>query len=129
MFRQTRLTAVPTALLLVLLTSASAVLAAEPAKKPAPEPARKTVNINTADASQLALLPRIGLSVAQRVIDFRKQNGPFKRTEDLMLVRGIGEKTFLLIKPYVTTSGETTLREKVRLPKADPTKPAKDSGR
>jgi competence protein ComEA len=72
------------------------------------------VNVNSADASQLALLPRVGPATAQRIIDYRKQNGPFKKVEDLMLVRGIGEKTFELLKPYVATSGETTLKEKVR---------------
>jgi competence protein ComEA len=76
--------------------------------------ARKVVNINNADASQLAMLPRVGPSVAGRIVDYRKQNGAFKKTEDLMLVQGIGEKTFELIKPYVATSGETTLREKVK---------------
>ena len=73
----------------------------------------KKINVNSADASQLALLPRVGPSLAQRIIDYRKQNGPFKKAEDLMLVRGIGEKTFELLKPYVATSGETTLKEKV----------------
>jgi competence protein ComEA len=76
--------------------------------------ARKVVNINNADASQLAMLPRVGPSVAGRIVDYRKQNGGFKKTEDLMLVQGIGEKTFELIKPYVATAGETTLREKVK---------------
>ena len=74
----------------------------------------RRVNVNTADASQLALLPRVGPSLAQKIIDFRKENGPFKSPEDLMLVQGIGEKTFQLLKPYVTTSGETTLKEKVK---------------
>ena len=69
----------------------------------------KKVNINSADASQLALLPRVGPSVAQRILEYRKQNGPFKKPEDLMLVQGIGEKTYQLIKPYVATAGETTL--------------------
>lgn len=81
--------------------------------------ARK-VNVNTADASQLALLPRVGPSVAQKIIDFRKENGPFKSAEDLMLVQGIGEKTFQLLKPYVTVSGETTLKEKVKASKTSP---------
>jgi comEA protein len=72
------------------------------------------VNVNTADAATLAFLPRIGPSVAQRIVDHRKKNGPFKSTDDLMLVQGIGEKTYELIKPYVTTSGETSLKEKVR---------------
>ena len=76
--------------------------------------ARRVVNVNSADATQLALLPRVGPSVAQRIIDFRKENGPFKSPEDLMLVPGIGEKTFQLLKPYVAVSGETTLKEKVK---------------
>jgi len=75
---------------------------------------KKVVNINNADAAQLALLPRVGPSVAGRIVDYRKQNGAFKKAEDLMLVQGIGEKTFELIKPYVATAGETTLREKVK---------------
>ncbi len=75
---------------------------------------RRVVNVNTADAAQLALLPRVGPSVAQRIIDFRKENGPFKSPEDLMLVQGIGEKTYQLLKPYLAVSGETTLKEKVK---------------
>lgn len=79
----------------------------------------KKVNINSADASQLALLPRVGPSVAQRIVEFRKENGPFKSPDDLMLVRGIGEKTYALIKPYVSVSGETTLKEKVKSSKKE----------
>ena len=59
-------------------------------------------------------LPRVGPAVAQRIVDFREQNGSFKAVEDLMLVRGIGEKTFERLAPYITLSGETTLSEKVR---------------
>ena len=76
------------------------------------------VNINSASSEQLQLLPRVGPSVAERVIAFRKENGQFKSAEDLMLVTGIGEKTFALIKPHVALSGETTLAEKVRVPRA-----------
>ncbi len=83
------------------------------APKEAPKEASKRVNINSADSSQLSMLPRVGPSVADRIVDFRKDNGPFKKPEDLMLVQGIGEKTFQLIKPYVATSGDTTLKEKV----------------
>lgn len=84
---------------------------------------RRVVNINAADASQLALLPRVGPSVAQRIVAFRKENGPFKSPEDLMLVQGIGEKTYQLLKPYLAVSGETTLKEKVKA-----TKPAAGGG-
>jgi competence protein ComEA len=78
---------------------------------------RRVVNVNSANAEQLALLPRVGPSVAQRIIDFRKENGPFKSPEDLMLVQGIGEKTYQLLKPYLAVSGETTLKEKVKASK------------
>ena len=71
------------------------------------------VNVNTAGVEGLALLPRIGPSVAASIVEHREANGPFKAIEDLMLVRGIGEKTFELIKPYLALSGETTLSEKV----------------
>ena len=101
----------------ILLASASAFAAV----------ARRVVNVNTADTSQLALLPRVGPAVAQRIVDFRKENGPFKSPEDLMLVQGIGEKTYQLIKPYVAVSGETTLKEKVKASKAAASLPSKGS--
>jgi len=94
--------------------TAGVVLAVVLAALPGLAAEAKKVNVNSADASQLALLPRVGPATAQRIIEYRKQNGPFKKAEDLMLVRGIGEKTFELLKPYVATSGETTLKEKVR---------------
>lgn len=87
--------------------------------------ARK-VNVNTADAAQLALLPRVGPSLAQKILDFRKENGPFKSAEYLMLVQGIGEKTYQQLKPYVSTSGETTLKEKVKAGAASKDAPAKE---
>jgi competence protein ComEA len=102
--------------LAVLVLAAWPVLAA-PAKTEGKAEGRKVVNLNTADASQLALLPRIGPSVAQRILTFRKEHGAFKSADDLLLVRGIGEKTYALIKPYVAVSGETTLKEKVRTPR------------
>lgn len=71
------------------------------------------VNVNTASAEQLALLPRVGPAVATRIVEFRTANGPFKQTEELMLVQGIGERTFELIRPYIALDGETTLSEKV----------------
>ena len=95
-------------LVIALLLAAAPGLAAD--GKPE---STKRVNINSADSSQLSMLPRVGPSVADRIVEYRKENGPFKKPEDLMLVQGIGEKTFQLIKPYLATSGETTLKEKV----------------
>jgi competence ComEA-like helix-hairpin-helix protein len=77
----------------------------------------KAVNINTASVEQLSLLPRVGSVVAQRIVDFRDKNGRFKTLEELMLVQGVGEKTFELIRPHITLAGETTLTEKVKPPK------------
>ena len=109
-------TSIATALTLFGILLATLPAAAAPAA-PAAE-GRGIVNINTAEAAQLALLPRVGPSVAGRIVEFRKQNGPFKTTDDLLLVRGIGERTYALIKPYVATAGETTLTSKVKTPRA-----------
>ncbi|HSS49096.1 MAG TPA: helix-hairpin-helix domain-containing protein [Thermoanaerobaculia bacterium] len=99
--------------LAIALLCIPAAVQAQAAKPEAPKEVTKKVNINSADSSQLSMLPRVGPSVADRIVDYRKDNGPFKKPEDLMLVQGIGEKTFQLIKPYVATSGDTTLKEKV----------------
>ncbi len=64
------------------------------------------ININTASVTELQKLPRIGPKVAERIVDYRTQNGPFKKVEDIMKVRGIGEKVFDQIKDLITV-GET----------------------
>ena len=71
------------------------------------------VNLNTADASQLALLPRVGIKAAQRILDYRKEHGAFKKTSDLMQVKGFGEKSFERLAAYVTVDGKTTLTAKM----------------
>jgi competence protein ComEA len=80
-----------------------------------------TVNVNSASADQLALLPGVGPAVAARIVEHRTKNGAFAKTEDLMLVRGIGEKSFERMKPYVSISGQTTLTEAIRTPRAPKT--------
>jgi competence protein ComEA len=60
------------------------------------------VDINRASAAELEALPGVGPSTAQKIVDDRTANGPFKRIEDLMRVSGIGEKKFDSLKDYVS---------------------------
>jgi competence protein ComEA len=62
------------------------------------------VNLNTASSEQLETLPGIGKSTAERILEYRQKNGSFKKVEDLMNVRGVGEKSFLKLKPLVTVA-------------------------
>jgi len=66
---------------------------------------KEKININTADLHTLMTLEGIGEVYAQRIIDYREANGPFKKIEDIKNVPGIGEKRFELIKNYITVGG------------------------
>ncbi len=84
-------------------------------------PKAGVVNINTADADQLQLLPQVGPALAGRIIDYREANGPFKTVEEIVAVKGIGDGALKKLEPYLATSGATTLSEKVRVPRAKKT--------
>lgn len=60
------------------------------------------ININTADEKELQKIRGVGPAIAQRILDFREQNGNFETIEDIKKVRGIGEKTFEKIKNSIT---------------------------
>ncbi len=60
------------------------------------------VNINTADAKELDELPEVGPSTAEKIVEYRRQNGKFKTVEELEEVPGIGPKTIEKIKPFAT---------------------------
>src|SRR5215472_4708732 len=94
--------------LLVFVIAASPLARAQetqnpPARRPTVVQAPATpVNINSASNAELESLPGIGPATAARIIEYRQKNGPFRKIEDLMNVRGIGEKSFLKLKPLVT---------------------------
>jgi len=85
----------------------SATALSAQSKTPAPKTAATAaapVNLNTATAEQLATIPGVGPKMAERIIDYRQKNGGFKKVEDLMNVSGVGEKSFLKMKPLITVT-------------------------
>jgi len=66
-------------------------------------PASSAININTATSAELQTIPHIGVKTAEAIIAFREENGPFRRPEQLMQIRGISEKRFAEIRPFIKT--------------------------
>ncbi|WOF24651.1 ComEA family DNA-binding protein [Microbacterium betulae] len=60
------------------------------------------VDVNTADAAALETLPRIGPTLAGRIVAWREENGPFTTVDDLLAVSGIGDKMLETLRPLVT---------------------------
>lgn len=76
-----------------------------PARAASPADAKSApVDINTATMSDLESVPGIGRALAQRIVTFREKNGSFARVDDLLKVRGIGEKSLEKLRPYVTVA-------------------------
>ena len=90
-----------TVVALFVLAAGDVVSAQKSGGKPSAA-APTVVNLNTATATQIATLPGVGEKAAQRIIEYRDKNGGFKKIEELMNVKGIGEKSFLKLKPLIT---------------------------
>lgn len=97
---------------LALFATTAAATAQQAGDRPGPAKASGAatvgaVNLNTATAAQLESLPGIGARTAERIIEYRQKNGPFKKIEELMNVKGIGEKSFLKLKDRLTVTPAT----------------------
>ena len=79
-------------------------LQAQRATKPPVTASTEVVNLNTASGAQIAALPGIGPKTADLIVQYREKNGPFKKIEEVMNVRGVGEKSFLRIKDRLTVA-------------------------
>lgn len=84
--------------LLLELTPASVVTAAEPVA---------VIDINTATAEQLQTLPGIGTKKAEDIVRYRASR-PFKKTTDIMRIRGIGQKLYARLRNLIGVGGTST---------------------
>ena len=96
--------------LAVIVTALTATpLAAATQDKPGQtQPAATAVNLNTATQADLEKLPGVGASTAKQIIEYRQKNNGFKKVEELMNIKGIGEKSFLKLKPLVSVTPPKT---------------------
>jgi competence protein ComEA len=92
-----RIVAGALALLMAMSLSSGVALAAGKAA-----PAGK-VNINAASVEQLTALPGVGEKLAARIVEYRQKSGGFKSTQEIMNVKGVGEKNFAKLQPFLTT--------------------------
>lgn len=73
--------------------------------------AEGVVNLNTAGIEELVRLPGVGEARAQAIVSLREARGGFEAVDELLDVKGIGETSLERLRPLVTLSGPTTLRE------------------
>jgi competence ComEA-like helix-hairpin-helix protein len=109
----TRVVALHLSLCLLVLGPSSAN------KKPPTQP----ININSADSAQLQLVPGIGPSTAEKILQMRKSYGAFKSVNDLMAIRGIGPKRLEKMRKYLTVGKSAAPFPKTAQPASAKPKP------
>jgi len=85
------------------------------------QPPAHPVNINTASAAELQKLPGIGPATARSIVRYRERNGPFRRVEELLIIRGISRSRLKALRPYITVEGLKSKegpKSKVQSPKS-----------
>ena len=89
----------PILFLVLLLAACSSRTEYSSANVAAPSP--NAININTATVDELERLPHIGRKTAEAIVEFRSVNGPFRRVEHLMQIRGVSEERFENLRPLI----------------------------
>lgn len=98
----------PTTISVSSIPTVTSSTAAEAPSEPSQEPAvNYPLDINTATTEDFSTLPGIGETIAQRIVAYRNENGPFEDYTDLLLVKGIGEKTLQSILQYISIGGQS----------------------
>ena len=88
------------------------------------KPPTKPVNINTATSEELQQVPGIGPATAQKILQMRKSYGPFKSVDDLLAIRGLGQKRLDKMRKYLTVAKPAAAKSV--LPGANSTPSQKD---
>ena len=101
-----RFTSLATAAVVALLGAAVPAGAQERSAGQARTAEQAPLDLNTATQAQLEALPGVGAATAKSIIEYRQKNGGFKKIEELMNIKGVGEKSFLKLKPLITVGAQ-----------------------
>jgi comEA protein len=93
-----RITGLAMALALASFMFVPSVLAAK-------APPGGKVNLNSANVEQLTALPGVGEKLAERIVEYRQKSGGFKSVQELLNVKGIGERNFVKLQPHIQVGG------------------------
>lgn len=89
------------------LLAATAAPPASPATPPSRTAAPLKVDVNRASAAELVVVPGIGERLAQAIVELREKNGPYTKLEDLLEVRGIGEKNLAFLSEHLMVAQQS----------------------